>query len=107
MTVLVALEHARLDDVVTVTGAAAGVGESSIFLRPGEQLTVRDLVEAALIQSANDAAAALADHVGGGDRAAFVRLMNAKARELGLTDTRLRERRRPRRAGALLVARAT
>ena len=73
MTVLVALEHARLDSVVSVTGAAAARGESSIFLRPGERLTVRELVQAALIQSANDAAAALADHVGGGDRAAFVR----------------------------------
>jgi D-alanyl-D-alanine carboxypeptidase (penicillin-binding protein 5/6) len=88
MTVLVALEHARLDDVVSVSGAAAGRGESSIFLRPGERLTVRELVQAALIQSANDAAAALADHVGGGDRATFVRLMNAKARSLGLRDTR-------------------
>ena len=60
MTVLVALEHARPDGVVTVTGAAAARGESSIFLRPGERLTVRELVQAALIQSANDAAAALA-----------------------------------------------
>ena len=49
---------------------------------------MRELVQAALIQSANDAAAALADHVGGGDRAAFVGLMNAKARSLGLRDTR-------------------
>ncbi len=41
MTVLVALRHARLDDVVTVSGAAARVGESSIYLRPGDRLTVR------------------------------------------------------------------
>ena len=71
MTVLVALEHARLDDVVTVSGGAAARGESSIFLSPGERLTVRELAQAALIQSANDAAAALADHVGGGSRAAL------------------------------------
>ena len=88
MTVLVALEHARLDDVVTVSGAAAARGESSIYLRPGERLTVRELAQAALIQSANDAAVALADHVGRGDRGAFVAMMNAKARALGLTDTR-------------------
>jgi serine-type D-Ala-D-Ala carboxypeptidase (penicillin-binding protein 5/6) len=88
MTVLVALEHARLDDVVTVSGAAAARGESSIFLSPGERLTVRELAQAALIQSANDAAAALADHVGGGSRAEFVAMMNAKARALGLRDTR-------------------
>ena len=56
MTVLVALEHVKLTDVVTVQPAAAGVGESTINLRAGERLTVRDLVKAALIQSANDAA---------------------------------------------------
>jgi len=88
MTVLVALEHAKLDDVVTVDGEAAAVGESSIYLRPGERLTVRELVEAALIQSANDAAVALASYVGHGDVDAFVAMMNRKARELGLTDTR-------------------
>jgi D-alanyl-D-alanine carboxypeptidase (penicillin-binding protein 5/6) len=87
MTVLVTLEHARLSDVVTVSGAAAVRGESSIGLHAGERLTVRDLVEAALIQSANDAAVALADHIGSGDRSAFVAMMNAKARELGLRDT--------------------
>jgi serine-type D-Ala-D-Ala carboxypeptidase (penicillin-binding protein 5/6) len=63
------------------------VGESSIRLRPGERLSVRDLLAASLIQSANDAAYALAAHVGDGDVRAFVRLMNAKAEELGLDDT--------------------
>ncbi len=87
MTVIVALERADPSDVVTVTRGAAAVGESTIGLRPGERLTVRELVQAALIQSANDAAAALADYVGRGDRGAFVRLMNAKARELGLSRT--------------------
>src|SRR6266545_636817 len=48
MTVLVTLEHARLDDVVIVTKHAAAVGESSIYLRPGDRLTVRELVEAAM-----------------------------------------------------------
>jgi D-alanyl-D-alanine carboxypeptidase len=87
MTVLVALEHVRLTDVVSVQPSAAGVGESSIDLHSGEHLTVRDLVEAALIQSANDAAYALAAYAGGGDVAAFVREMNDKARVLGLRDT--------------------
>ena len=87
MTVLVTLEHARLDDVVTVGREAAEVGESSIYLRRGERLTVRELIEAALIQSANDAAFALAEHVGHGSVGTFVALMNAKARSLGLTDT--------------------
>ncbi|MBI4171465.1 MAG: D-alanyl-D-alanine carboxypeptidase, partial [Actinobacteria bacterium] len=88
MTVLVALERARLDEVVTVTNKAAAVGESSIFLEPGERITVADLVRAALIQSANDAAYALATHVGVGSVPRFVALMNAKARALGLSDTR-------------------
>jgi D-alanyl-D-alanine carboxypeptidase (penicillin-binding protein 5/6) len=87
MTVLVTLEHAKLNDVVTVGREAAEVGESSIYLRRGEQLTVRELVEAALIQSANDAAFALAEYVGHGSVDEFVDLMNAKARSLGLTDT--------------------
>jgi D-alanyl-D-alanine carboxypeptidase (penicillin-binding protein 5/6) len=88
MTVLVVLDRADLGDVVTVSRGAAATGESTVNLRAGEQLTVRDLVEAALIQSANDAAVALADYVGGGgDRAAFVAMMNAKARALGLHDT--------------------
>ena len=87
MTVLVALEHARLSDVVTVEREAAAVGESTIHLRAGEHVTVRDLVEAALIQSANDAADALADYVAHGDAAKFVALMNAKARTLGLDET--------------------
>jgi len=87
MTVLVTLEHAKLDDVVTVERQAAEVGESSIYLRRGEQLTVRELIEAALIQSANDAAVALAQHVGNGSVPAFVAMMNEKARELGLTET--------------------
>jgi D-alanyl-D-alanine carboxypeptidase (penicillin-binding protein 5/6) len=87
MTVLVALEHADLQDVVSVRSDAAAVGESTIALRAGERITVRDLIEAALIQSANDAADALADYVGHGSSARFVALMNEKAHELGLVGT--------------------
>jgi serine-type D-Ala-D-Ala carboxypeptidase (penicillin-binding protein 5/6) len=86
MTVLVALQHHRLSDVVTVDPRAASVGESTAHLTGGEQITVHDLVEAALIQSANDAADALALSVSR-DYAAFARLMNAKAQQLGLQDT--------------------
>jgi D-alanyl-D-alanine carboxypeptidase (penicillin-binding protein 5/6) len=88
MTVLVALEHVQLDDVVVAAPSATSVGESTIHLRPGERIAVRDLVEAALVQSANDAAWALAVHVGKGDVGVFVKMMNAKARRLGLTGTR-------------------
>jgi D-alanyl-D-alanine carboxypeptidase (penicillin-binding protein 5/6) len=87
MTALVTLEHARPQEVVTVSPRAIGKGGSSIFLTAGERLTVRDLLAAALIQSANDAAFALAAHVGDGSVQRFVRMMNDKAAELGLVDT--------------------
>ena len=86
MTVLVALQHHKLTDVVSVDPRAASVGESTIDLQPGDRLTVHDLVEAALIQSANDAADALALSVSR-DYPSFARLMNAKAQQLGLHDT--------------------
>ena len=87
MTAVVVLEHARLDDVVRVSPLAADVGESTVYLRAGEELTVADLLRATLVPSANDAAEALALHVGGGSADRFVDLMNAKAAELGLRDT--------------------
>ncbi len=87
MTVLVALERAEPDDVVVVSRTAVAVGASTILLRAGERISVHDLVEAALVQSANDAAWALASHVGKGDVATFVKLMNAKGRALGLRET--------------------
>ena len=88
MTVLLALRSgAQLDAVVTVTRSAAAVGESSIGLRPGDRLTVSDLLKGALIQSANDAADALADYVSHGNELAFVAQMNAEARRLRLRGT--------------------
>ena len=86
MTVLLALERHKLSDVVTVDPRAAVVGESTINLRAGERLTVSDLIEGALVQSANDAAAALALSMAP-DFPSFARLMNAKAEALGLHDT--------------------
>ena len=88
MTALVTLERARPREVVTVAPQAVGRGGSSIFLTAGEELRVRDLLAAALVQSANDAAFALAAHVGDGSVKRFVRLMNQEAAELGLGDTR-------------------
>jgi D-alanyl-D-alanine carboxypeptidase (penicillin-binding protein 5/6) len=87
MTVLLTVERTKPSDVVTVSTRAADVGESSANLRAGERLTVRELLEAALIQSANDAADALADYVGKGSEEHFVALMNQRARQLGLRDT--------------------
>ena len=87
MTAIVVLERTRPTELVEVHPVVSTVGESSVYLRPGERISVRDLLAAALIQSANDAAWALAAHVGRGDVDAFVRLMNAKAKALGLADT--------------------
>jgi D-alanyl-D-alanine carboxypeptidase (penicillin-binding protein 5/6) len=88
MTAIVTLDHARPRDMVTVSPQAVGKGGSTVFLAPGEQLRVRDLLAAALVQSANDAAFALAAHVGDGSVKRFVGLMNAEAAKLGLDDTR-------------------
>jgi D-alanyl-D-alanine carboxypeptidase (penicillin-binding protein 5/6) len=87
MTVVVALQHLRPDDEVTVTAQAAHVGEESIPLRAGQVLSVHDLLEGALIQSANDAADALAAGASGDDIPRFVDWMNEEAKTLGLTET--------------------
>lgn len=76
----------RLDDVVTTSEEAYNMGGSQVFLDVGEQFTVDELLYALMIQSANDAAVALAEHVAG-SKEAFVRMMNEKARELGMNDT--------------------
>ncbi len=86
MTVLLTLQHHKLTDVVTVDPRAAAVGESSIDLDSGEQMTVQDLLKGTLIQSANDAADALALSIAP-DFPSFAALMNAEAAKLGLHDT--------------------
>ena len=98
MTALVALEHASLDDVATISRQTASVGESTINLRPGERVTLRDLIRAALVQSANDAANAIAAFVGRGSVERFVELMNARARRARAHRHALRQPGRPRRA---------
>jgi len=87
MTAVVTVEKASLSDTVVVTPRAAGVGGSTVFLRAGERLTVSQLLRAMLVRSANDAAEMLAIHVGRGSTSRFVREMNEKAAELGLSDT--------------------
>ena len=86
MTALLTMENTKKDDVVRVEGPAPSVGESTIDLQAGERLKVGDLLSAALIQSANDAAYALATDIGGTVKA-FVRMMNERATELGLEHT--------------------
>jgi D-alanyl-D-alanine carboxypeptidase (penicillin-binding protein 5/6) len=86
MTALLTLERARPRQVVTAADYDAAPVESQIGLRPGERMTVEDLLEALLLESANDAAATLAEGVSGSVDA-FVADMNERADELGLEDT--------------------
>jgi serine-type D-Ala-D-Ala carboxypeptidase (penicillin-binding protein 5/6) len=83
MTALVTLEQTSPRETIAVDPDAVGVTGSTIRLQAGERLMVRDLLAAALIQSANDSAVALAEHVG----ADFVTLMNRRAKTLGLRET--------------------
>jgi serine-type D-Ala-D-Ala carboxypeptidase (penicillin-binding protein 5/6) len=87
MTALLVLENTAPRDVVTTSAAAAAQTGAELGLAAGEQIAVRELLFALLLQSANDAAVALAEHVAGGVDA-FVDMMNRRSRELGLTDTR-------------------
>lgn len=75
-----------LSDMVTVTASAAGKGGSQIWLKEGEQMSVDDLLKATAVYSANDACTALGEYIAGSDEA-FVRMLNDRARELGMTNT--------------------
>jgi D-alanyl-D-alanine carboxypeptidase (penicillin-binding protein 5/6) len=86
MTAIVAIENSSLSDNVQISEHAAAVGESSAWLSKGETLTVEQLLYALLLQSANDAAVALAEGVAGSEQA-FVDMMNQKAADLGATNT--------------------
>ncbi len=90
-TALVVAEHASLSETVTadIDGGALSMetGSTVMGLRPGQRLSVRDLLYGLLLPSGNDAALALAEYVGRGDVSAFVRLLNQKAASLGLQDT--------------------
>lgn len=87
LTVLVALENGNLDDMVTVKRSVlntVAIGAVSANLQAGEEISLRDLLYCVMVSSANDAAAVLADHIGGSQEA-FVEMMNLKAGELGCT----------------------
>ena len=86
MTALVVLEQADLDETVQVDPAAVGVEGSSMYLKAGEELTVRDLLHGLMLSSGNDAAVALAIHVAGSIEE-FAALMNDKVAQLGLENT--------------------
>ncbi|MBQ7011482.1 MAG: D-alanyl-D-alanine carboxypeptidase [Clostridia bacterium] len=86
MTAMVALRLLELDEVYTVPRDACGIEGSSLYLAEGDRVSVRDLLYALLLRSANDAASALAILACGSEEA-FAAEMNAEAARLGLTNT--------------------
>lgn len=86
MTALMALERGNMEDVVTVGRNAYGVPGTSIYLSMGEQITLRDLLYGLMLASGNDAAVAIAEHIGG-TVDDFCRMMTERAAELGCEQT--------------------
>ena len=86
MTGILVLENSDPNEIVRISANANEIGESSIYLAQGEELRVEDLLYAALVQSANDAAYSLAEHISGSEEM-FVNLMNKKAAEIGANST--------------------
>ena len=91
MTMLLIMEaidsgKIRWDDMVTASESAAEKGGSQIYLKVGETMSVSDMVKSITVSSANDCACAMAEHLAGSE-SAFVDMMNARAKELGMNDT--------------------
>jgi D-alanyl-D-alanine carboxypeptidase (penicillin-binding protein 5/6) len=86
LTALVALSEGNLDSIVRIGANPPKTGEQSAYLLEGEQFSLRDLLSAAMIKSANDACVAIAEGVGG-SVPKFVKRMNAKAKEIGASDS--------------------
>ena len=86
MTAIVVLENADLTETVTINAKAAGIGGSRLGLKKNDKITVNDLLYGLMLRSGNDAAVALAIHVGGSIEG-FANMMNEKAKEMGLTNS--------------------
>ena len=91
MTMLLIMEAVdsgkiHLEDMVTASETAAAKGGSQIYLKAGETMTVSDMLKSIAVSSANDCACAMAEHIAGSEEA-FVGMMNARAKELGMEDT--------------------
>ena len=91
MTMLLIMEAVdggkiTMEDMVTASEAAAAKGGSQIYLKVGETMSVADMVKSIAVSSANDCACAMAEHIAGSE-SAFVDMMNARAKELGMQDT--------------------
>lgn len=86
MTALIALEHKKMDDQFVVSQRATEMEPDEMILLPGEKLALKELLYGIFLISANDAAEVLAEGTTG-DREEFIKLMNAKAQQLGMKDT--------------------
>ena len=86
MTLLVTLENSSVDDIVTVSSYAASMPDVQLGIREGEKYVLRDLMYSMMLESHNDSAVAIAEHVGGSVEN-FAAMMNDKARELGCEST--------------------
>ena len=89
LLIMEAIDDGRIgwNDVVIASEAAAAKGGSQIYLKVGERMSVADMVKSIAVSSANDCACAMAEHIAGSE-AAFVEMMNSRASELGMADTR-------------------
>ena len=86
MTAIVVIENTNLNEIVEISGKAAGTGGSRLKIKKGDKITVKDLLYGLMLRSGNDAAVALAEYVGGGIEG-FAILMNNKAKQLGMENT--------------------
>lgn len=86
MTAILAIESGKMDEKVKVSEKAVRAEGSSIYLKPGEKIRLEDLVYGLMLRSGNDAAVAIAEHVGG-SLDGFVYLMNEKAQQIGMENT--------------------
>lgn len=86
MTALLAIESGKMNKTVKISDDAVGTEGSSLFLKHGEKMKLEDLVYGLMLRSGNDAAAAIAEEVGGSPEG-FVFLMNKKAEEIGMTNS--------------------
>lgn len=86
MTAIIAIESGKMDETVTVSKNAPYTEGSSIYLKQGQKIKLRDLVYGLMLRSGNDAAVAIAEHVGG-SLEGFVYLMNQKAEEIGMMNS--------------------
>ncbi|MEI5907135.1 D-alanyl-D-alanine carboxypeptidase family protein [Bacillus spongiae] len=86
MTAILAIESNKLEDIVKISKEATLTEGSSIYLKPGEEISLEHLVYGLMLRSGNDSAVAISEHVGG-SLDGFVYLMNEKAAEIGMTNT--------------------